>query len=75
MVRLEADARVEQRRFPAGSWIVPVAQPLGTLAVYLLEPESEDGLAAWNFFDEHIEEGTVFPVFRVRGPEDLTAAP
>ena len=37
--------------------IVQTAPPLGTLAVFLLEPESDDGLATWNFFDAVIAEG------------------
>ncbi len=37
------------------------AQPLGTLAVYLLEPRSEDGLATWNFFDSELKAGRRFP--------------
>ena len=32
----------------AGTYIVRVAQPLGVLAMYLLEPESDDGLVAWD---------------------------
>lgn len=32
----------------AGSYVVPVAQPLGVLAMYLLEPESDDGIVAWD---------------------------
>ena len=31
-----------------GTYIVRVAQPLGVLAMYLLEPESDDGLVAWD---------------------------
>ncbi|MHB8054504.1 MAG: M14 family metallopeptidase [Candidatus Aminicenantales bacterium] len=38
--------------FPAGTLVVSTAQPLGTLAAYLLEPESDDGLVVWNFFDK-----------------------
>ena len=30
----------------------PHAQPLGTLAAFLLDPQSEDGLTTWNFFDD-----------------------
>ena len=41
----------EARMVPAGTLVVKTAQPLGTLAVVLLEPRSEDGLATWNFFD------------------------
>ena len=33
---------------PAGTWVVRTAQPLGVLAAYLLEPESDDGVVAWN---------------------------
>lgn len=32
----------------AGTWIVRSAQPLGVLAAYLLEPESDDGIVAWD---------------------------
>lgn len=72
---LEASAAlVTGREFPEGSFIVRTAQPLGTLAVYLLEPESEDGLATWNFLDAVIGtggEGKEFPIARVRSAEDL----
>ena len=53
------------RRIPAGTFVVKTAQPLGDLAVYLLEPQSEDGLATWNFFDNGLEPGSEFPVLRV----------
>jgi hypothetical protein len=51
--------------FPAGSFIVSTAQPLGTLVVYLLEPESEDGFATWNFFGARLKKGEKFPVRKV----------
>ena len=50
---------------PPGSFIISTAQPLGALAVYLLEPESDDGLADWNFFDAEIRKGGRFPVTRI----------
>jgi hypothetical protein len=50
---------------PAGSFTVPTAQARGALAVYLLEPESDDGLATWNFFDRDIQKGGKFPVRRI----------
>jgi hypothetical protein len=31
-----------------GTYIVRVGQPLGVVAMYLLEPESDDGLVAWD---------------------------
>ena len=40
-----------RRSLPTGTFIVPVSQSLGALAMYLLEPESDDGLATWNLFD------------------------
>jgi len=35
-------------RLPAGTYIVTVAHPKGVVAMYLLEPESDDGLVAWD---------------------------
>ena len=43
--RWEAGAPVT---LAAGTYIVRVAQPLGVLAMYLLEPESDDGIVAWD---------------------------
>jgi hypothetical protein len=37
---------------PVGSLIVPVGQPLGVLVMYLLEPESDDGVVAWDIGDK-----------------------
>jgi hypothetical protein len=34
-------------------------------ALYLLDPESDDGLATWNVFDAELAPGTPFPVWRV----------
>ena len=52
----------EKGKFPAGTIVVRTAQPLGRLVFYLLEPESEDGLVTWNFFDSYLEAGKIFPV-------------
>lgn len=49
---------------PAGSYFVRTDQPLGKLAAYLLEPESDDGLLTWNHFTG-LAPGSVFPVARV----------
>jgi hypothetical protein len=38
--------------FAAGSVRVPTDQPLGSLAMVLLEPQSEDSFFAWGFFPE-----------------------
>jgi hypothetical protein len=40
--------------FPAGTIVIKMAQPLANVAAYLLEPESDDGLLKWNFFDRYL---------------------
>src|SRR5687768_10419329 len=51
-VRVTATATAERRRerFPAGSVRVSTDQPLGTLAVIMLEPSSPDSLFQWGWF-------------------------
>lgn len=71
IVLADAEAKVIRKSFPAGSFIVYTAQPLGTLLVYLLEPQSSDGLTAWNFFDDYLSPGSAFPISRVRSKQDL----
>jgi hypothetical protein len=44
----------ERISFPSGTIFVGTDQPLGNLAAYLLEAESDDGLLVWNFFDRYI---------------------
>jgi len=52
---------------PGGSWAVPMNQPLGRLAFYLLAPTSDDGVTTWNFLDEFLGEGTTtYPIMRKR---------
>jgi hypothetical protein len=46
----------ERRTFPAGSVIVPVAQPAGFVAVHLLEPQAPDSFVAWGFFNAVFEQ-------------------
>ena len=53
---------------PSGSYLVRTDQPLGTLASYLLEPASEDGVVTWNFVDRLLTLRAPYPVARVRGP-------
>ena len=56
-----------------GSYMVRTTQPLGRLAVYLLEPESDDGLITWNYFPG-LAKGAVFPVARFAPPLSRPAA-
>ncbi len=48
-----------------GSFVVRAGQPLGILALYLLEPQSDDGLATWNFLDQWLRPGARYPIARV----------
>jgi hypothetical protein len=71
LLRLEAQAATRTRLFPPGSTLLRTGQPLGTLAVYLLEPQSEDGLSAWGFLDDRLEVGSRYPIHRVRSAAEL----
>jgi hypothetical protein len=65
LVTLEVARRDQKQKVPAGMLVVRTDNRLGTLASYLLEPQSEDGLATWNLFDAGIEKGKDFPLLRV----------
>ena len=54
-----------RRTVPARTLVVPVTPRLGRLAFALLEPRSDDGIVNWNFLDEWIEAGSVYPILRV----------
>ena len=61
-VRLKGRWERGLQALPPNSFIASTAQPRGALLVYLLEPESDDGFATWNFFDSHIQKGGKYPV-------------
>jgi hypothetical protein len=75
MQKLDVTCARGKATFAPGSHIVRTAQPLGTLAVYLLEPQSEDGLATWNFLDDVLKEGAAYPIVRVRSRDDISVRP
>lgn len=62
--KLKGRAQKETITFPARSILVRTAQPLATLASYLLEAESDDGLVNWNFLDAYLEKGKVYPIYK-----------
>jgi len=73
---VKGEYAVERKEFPVGALFVPTAQPLGSLAAYLLEPESDDGLLVWNVFDRVIvpqwsRELQTYPVYRLMSPANL----
>ncbi|MEZ5492935.1 MAG: M14 family metallopeptidase [Gammaproteobacteria bacterium] len=60
-----------ERSFNSGDFRVSLETPLANLIFYLLEPEADDGLAYWNYFDTYLAtqqasgEALVYPVFKV----------
>jgi hypothetical protein len=72
--------KLETVDFPAGTIVIRTAQPLGNLAAYLLEPESNDGLVVWNFLDRMLvpQWGSgynPFPVYKVLHKTEITTKP
>lgn len=68
MARATGKFVMKKQKFNKGDYVVELAQPLGNLAFYLLEPESDDGYITWNFLDEYLEKqgvatkAVVYPV-------------
>jgi Zinc carboxypeptidase len=76
---VKGEPAVETREFPKGTFLVRMAQPLGHLAAYLLEPESDDGLLYWNFFDRDIVSqwgrgALTYPVYKLFVPTNLASS-
>ena len=61
---VEGDWEPVQHILPAGTLVMPVTPRLGRLAFALLEPRSDDGIVNWNFLDEWMEAGSVYPILR-----------
>ena len=64
------------KEFPEGTYIVTMSQPLANVASYLLEPESDDGLVTWNFFDRYIQrqwssDPLPYPVYKLYSPTNI----
>ncbi|MFG0258787.1 MAG: DPP IV N-terminal domain-containing protein, partial [Phycisphaerales bacterium JB041] len=66
MVTAGTTVRADAVRIKAGAFLVPVDQRLGSLVVAMLEPEAEDSLLTWNFFDDSLETGSEHAVVRLR---------
>jgi hypothetical protein len=70
MATLSGEFKSQSKKFKKGDYIIDMAQPLTNFIFYLLEPQSDDGLVNWNFFDAYIEKQktdnktVVYPVFK-----------
>jgi hypothetical protein len=60
---LRVEWRRDRRAVPGGAHLVRTDQPLGAIAVYLCEPESDDG-AIENGLVPAPEQGAEFPIWR-----------
>ncbi|KPK89845.1 hypothetical protein AMJ80_09175 [bacterium SM23_31] len=70
LVTIEGEFKKAVKEFPAGFFHVDLAQPFAYLVFYMLEPEADDGLAVWNYFDKYLKAQGVenksvpYPVFK-----------
>ena len=71
MTRLHGEfCQSTEKEFPAGTYMVDLAQPLANVAFYCLEPEVGDGFVGWNIMDEYLkslgveERSIVYPVYK-----------
>lgn len=70
MASAEGHFETVTKKIQKGDFKVDMAQPLTNLIFYMLEPQSDDGLLNWNFFDAYLEQNGVntkqveFPVYK-----------
>jgi hypothetical protein len=70
MAMVEGEFKKSNKMANQGDFLVDMAQPLTNLIFYLLEPQSDDGLVTWNFFDEYFEKNGIdsknveYPIFK-----------
>ncbi len=69
----------ENKIFEEGTYLVKSGQKLGNLVSYLLEPEADDGLLSWNYFDRYLapqwgRSYFPYPVYKVMKKVSLPTA-
>ena len=74
--KIEGEFVTEEKTFPAGTYVIRTAQKLGWLIAYLLEPQADDSMLVWNYFDRYLtpQWGGGFypyPVYRLLEPVHL----
>ncbi len=71
---IEGSWRSQNTDLPSGTVIIPTAQPLGVVVMYLLEPESDDGVVAWNL-GLRAGRGLRHGITRLIGPPPVATSP
>ena len=70
MANAEGEFISKTKTFKKGDYWIDMAQPLSNLIFYMLEPQSDDGLVTWNFFDTYFKDNGIdnkpvaYPVFK-----------
>ena len=77
---VKGDFKKEVKEFPVGTIVIKTSQKLGNLAAYLLEPQSDDGLLLWNFFDKYLvpqwgEGYYPYPVYKLLKKSEISSIP
>ena len=52
--QIEGKYVTEEKEFPGGSFVIRTGQKLGWLVSYLLEPQADDSMLKWNYFDRYL---------------------
>ena len=66
--RITGEFKTQQVKLIKGSYVVRTAQPLGMLAAYLCEAESQEGLVQWGHLDGMLKENAPFPILKCMKP-------
>jgi hypothetical protein len=61
-----AFASQQSREFPAGTFVVDMAQPMANAAFYYLEPQARDGFVGWGLLDRWLAASSEYPIFKYR---------
>ena len=71
MVNIDGQFTSTSKRFKKGDFLIRTDQELGFLLFYILEPQSDDGLITWNFFDAYfhkkgiLRKNVVYPIYKI----------
>jgi len=76
-VSADKRTRLDTVTFPAGTYVVDMAQPSGRAAVHMLEPDAPDSFLFWGFFNAIFERKEYFEdyVMEAMAPEMLATDP
>ncbi len=74
-LQIQTERRPFTQKWSAGAFVVRLDQTLGSLADRLLDPQSDECLAATGVFEDRLKEGADYPVGRLPIAVPLLTAP